>query len=108
MGENRIAKQWPSFQSFVQRMQNGLVRMWTLSSKVSLPGGEEERRIVEKDGIVRNRGDTRGYEKSRSANLIALGSGMKQKGKARARRESQEEEDGLFGSWLPVQIERRM
>jgi len=33
---------------------------------------------------------------------------MKQKGKARARREGQEEEDGSFGSWLPVQIERRM
>jgi hypothetical protein len=44
-----------------------------LSSKVSLPGGEEERRIVEKDGIVRNKGDARGYEKSRSASLIALG-----------------------------------
>jgi hypothetical protein len=52
-----------------------------LSSKVSLPGGEEERRIVEKDGIVRNKGDARGYEKSRSASLIALGQAWSKKGK---------------------------
>ena len=55
-------------------MQNGLARMWTLFCKVSLPGGQEERWIVGKVGIVRNKGDAKGYEKSKSASSMALGS----------------------------------
>jgi hypothetical protein len=66
-------------------MQNGLARMWTLFCKVSLPGGQEERWIVGKVGIVRNKGDARGYEKSKSASSMALGSDLKRKGESKSK-----------------------